>query len=68
MCSKYNIFDVGSAQLFPGLIYCMIKPKVVPPIFVSGKTVLTGAKVGATFPNPDCALLIVQLGCLSLTC
>jgi transcription initiation factor TFIID TATA-box-binding protein len=34
-----------SSQLFPGLIYRMIKPKVVLLIFVSGKIVLTGAKV-----------------------
>lgn len=34
-----------SHQLFPGLIYRMIKPKVVLLIFVSGKIVLTGAKV-----------------------
>ena len=33
------------SQLFPGLIYRMIKPKVVLLIFVSGKIVLTGAKV-----------------------
>ena len=33
------------AQLFPGLIYRMVKPKVVLLIFVSGKIVLTGAKV-----------------------
>lgn len=32
-------------QLFPGLIYRMLKPKVVLLIFVSGKIVLTGAKV-----------------------
>lgn len=32
-------------QLFPGLIYRMMKPKVVLLIFVSGKIVLTGAKV-----------------------
>lgn len=31
--------------MFPGLIYRMIKPKVVLLIFVSGKIVLTGAKV-----------------------
>ena len=36
-------------QLFPGLIYRMIKPKVVLLIFVSGKIVLTGAKVNACF-------------------
>ncbi|WOO85138.1 TATA-box-binding protein [Vanrija pseudolonga] len=34
-----------TSQLFPGLIYRMIKPKVVLLIFVSGKIVLTGAKV-----------------------
>ena len=32
-------------ELFPGLIYRMVKPKVVLLIFVSGKIVLTGAKV-----------------------
>eukprot|EP01120_Amphizonella_sp_Union-15-10_P004771 TRINITY_DN1548_c0_g2_i1.p1 TRINITY_DN1548_c0_g2~~TRINITY_DN1548_c0_g2_i1.p1 ORF type:complete len:250 (+),score=53.47 TRINITY_DN1548_c0_g2_i1:103-852(+) len=31
-------------ELFPGLIYRMIKPKIVLLIFVSGKIVLTGAK------------------------
>ncbi|KAJ3037219.1 TATA-box-binding protein [Rhizophlyctis rosea] len=32
-------------ELFPGLIYRMAKPKIVLLIFVSGKIVLTGAKV-----------------------
>jgi transcription initiation factor TFIID TATA-box-binding protein len=32
-------------ELFPGLIYRMVKPKIVLLIFVSGKVVLTGAKV-----------------------
>ncbi|KAF7702721.1 TATA-box-binding protein [Cucumispora dikerogammari] len=32
-------------ELFPGLIYTMVKPKVVLLIFVSGKIVLTGAKM-----------------------
>lgn len=32
-------------ELFPGLIYRMMKPKIVLLIFVSGKIVLTGAKV-----------------------
>lgn len=36
---------IADAQLFPGLIYRMMKPKVVLLIFVSGKIVLTGAKV-----------------------
>ena len=38
-------FTYPPSQLFPGLIYRMIKPKVVLLIFVSGKIVLTGAKV-----------------------
>jgi transcription initiation factor TFIID TATA-box-binding protein len=32
-------------ELFPGLIYRMVNPKIVLLIFVSGKIVLTGAKV-----------------------
>lgn len=32
-------------ELFPGLIYRMTVPKIVLLIFVSGKIVLTGAKV-----------------------
>lgn len=32
------------AEIFPGLIYHMLKPKIVLLIFVSGKIVLTGAK------------------------
>eukprot|EP01135_Chromosphaera_perkinsii_P000005 Nk52_evm1s5 gene=Nk52_evmTU1s5 len=32
-------------ELFPGLIYRMMSPKIVLLIFVSGKIVLTGAKV-----------------------
>jgi len=31
-------------ELFPGLVYRMVQPKVVLLIFVSGKVVLTGAK------------------------
>lgn len=31
-------------ELFPGLIYRLVKPRVVFLIFVSGKVVLTGAK------------------------
>jgi transcription initiation factor TFIID TATA-box-binding protein len=34
-------------ELFPGLIYRMMKPKVVLLIFVSGKIVLTGGKTRA---------------------
>ena len=42
-------------EMFPGLIYRMIKPKIVLLIFVSGKIVLTGAKerndIFAAFQN-----------------
>ena len=31
-------------ELFPGLVYRMINPKVVLLIFVSGKVLITGAK------------------------
>lgn len=36
-------------ELFPGLIYRMKQPKIVLLIFVSGKIVLTGAKVSSQF-------------------
>lgn len=43
--SSYSLV-LNLDQLSPGLIYRMIKPKVVLLIFVSGKTALyTGAKV-----------------------
>ena len=35
-------------ELFPGLIYRMVEPKIVLLIFVSGKVVLTGGKVRAS--------------------
>uniref|UniRef100_R4FQ61 TATA-box-binding protein n=2 Tax=Rhodnius prolixus TaxID=13249 RepID=R4FQ61_RHOPR len=38
-------FSSYEPKLFPGLIYRMVKPKIVLLIFVSGKVVLTGAKV-----------------------
>jgi transcription initiation factor TFIID TATA-box-binding protein len=31
-------------ELFPGLIYRMVKPRVVLLIFVNGKLVMTGKK------------------------
>ncbi|KAM5274818.1 TATA box-binding protein-like 2 isoform 2-T2 [Ctenodactylus gundi] len=37
-------FSSYEPELFPGLIYRMIKPRIVLLIFVSGKVVLTGAK------------------------
>ncbi|WVQ83435.1 TATA-box-binding protein [Cryptococcus sp. DSM 104549] len=42
---SHGAFSSYEPELFPGLIYRMIKPKVVILIFVSGKIVLTGAKV-----------------------
>jgi transcription initiation factor TFIID TATA-box-binding protein len=42
MSLKYQQYE---PELFPGLIYRMVQPKVVLLIFVSGKIVLTGAKV-----------------------
>ncbi len=44
-CANVN----SLSQLFPGLIYHMIKPKVVLLIFVLGKMVLTGVKVTSCF-------------------
>jgi len=38
-------FSSYEPELFPGLIYRMVKPKIVLLIFVSGKIVLTGAKI-----------------------
>jgi len=42
---SHNQFANYEPELFPGLIYRMVKPKIVLLIFVSGKIVLTGAKV-----------------------
>lgn len=42
---SHGTFSSYEPELFPGLIYRMIAPKVVLLIFVSGKIVLTGAKV-----------------------
>ncbi|XP_047972232.1 TATA-box-binding protein 2-like isoform X1 [Salvia hispanica] len=41
----HSAFSRYDPELFPGLIYRMKQPKVVLLIFVSGKIVLTGAKV-----------------------
>jgi transcription initiation factor TFIID TATA-box-binding protein len=44
LVSKHHQFSNYEPEIFPGLIYRMMKPKVVLLIFVSGKIVLTGAK------------------------
>ncbi|XP_042010110.1 TATA-box-binding protein 2-like isoform X1 [Salvia splendens] len=41
----HRAFSSYEPELFPGLIYRMKQPKIVLLIFVSGKIVLTGAKV-----------------------
>lgn len=41
---KHKDFCSYEAEVFPGLVYRMIEPKIVLLIFVSGKLVLTGAK------------------------
>ena len=43
--NKHHQFSSYRPELFPGLVYRMIRPKVVIVIFISGKIVLTGAKV-----------------------
>jgi transcription initiation factor TFIID TATA-box-binding protein len=45
LASRHHMFSSYEPELLPGLIYRMMKPKVVLLIFVSGKLVLTGAKV-----------------------
>lgn len=37
-------FSSYEPELFPGLIYRLVQPRVVLLIFVSGKVVITGAK------------------------
>eukprot|EP01115_Flamella_aegyptia_P005479 TRINITY_DN22_c3_g1_i2.p1 TRINITY_DN22_c3_g1~~TRINITY_DN22_c3_g1_i2.p1 ORF type:complete len:263 (-),score=53.47 TRINITY_DN22_c3_g1_i2:36-824(-) len=41
----HSLYSNYEPELFPGLIYRMEEPKIVLLIFVSGKIVLTGAKV-----------------------
>uniref|UniRef100_A0A0R3S0Z8 TATA-box-binding protein n=1 Tax=Elaeophora elaphi TaxID=1147741 RepID=A0A0R3S0Z8_9BILA len=44
LCLTHTQFSTYEPELFPGLIYRMVKPRVVLLIFVSGKVVITGAK------------------------
>ncbi|XP_068947860.1 TATA box-binding protein-like 2 [Petaurus breviceps papuanus] len=41
---RHQQFSSYEPELFPGLVYRMVNPKIVFLIFVSGKVVLTGAK------------------------
>jgi len=43
--TEHGQFSSYEPELFPGLIYRMVEPRIVLLIFVSGKVVLTGAKV-----------------------
>jgi hypothetical protein len=45
LASKHHPFSSYDPEIFPCLIYHMVKPKIVLLIFISGKIVLTGAKV-----------------------
>ena len=42
--TQHSQFCSYEPEVFPGLVYKMIEPKIVILIFVSGKLVLTGAK------------------------
>ncbi|KAF7278643.1 hypothetical protein GWI33_008159 [Rhynchophorus ferrugineus] len=42
--AAHGSFSSYEPELFPGLIYRMVKPRIVLLVFVSGKVVLTGAK------------------------
>jgi transcription initiation factor TFIID TATA-box-binding protein len=44
LSNAHQNFCTYEPELFPGLIYRMIEPKIVLLIFASGKIVLTGAK------------------------
>ena len=44
LCLSHANFCSYEPELFPGLVYRMINPRVVVLIFVSGKIILTGAK------------------------
>ena len=44
LASSYLQYSSYEPEMFPGLIFHMLEPKIVLLIFVSGKIVLTGAK------------------------
>lgn len=45
LSAQHSHYCSYEPELFPGLIYRMMRPKIVLLVFVSGKIVLTGAKV-----------------------
>ena len=42
--SEHDKFSQYEPELFPGLVYRLVDPKMVLLIFASGKVVFTGAK------------------------
>lgn len=44
VASKYQEFSSYEPEVFPGLVFRMLDPKLVVLIFVSGKIVFTGAR------------------------
>ena len=44
LSNDHDKFSTYEPEIFPGLIYRMVNPKIVLLIFASGKIVLTGAK------------------------
>ncbi|VDM56061.1 unnamed protein product [Angiostrongylus costaricensis] len=44
LCITHAPFSSYEPELFPGLIYRMVQPRVVLLIFVSGKVVITGGR------------------------
>ena len=47
----HSAFASYEPELFPGLIYRLVNPRVVFLIFVSGKVVITGAKKESDLSN-----------------
>lgn len=44
LASHHGRFSSYEPELFPGLVYRMVEPKIVLLVFVTGKVVLTGGK------------------------
>jgi transcription initiation factor TFIID TATA-box-binding protein len=61
---SHAAFSSYEPELFPGLIYRMKVPKIVLLIFVSGKIVITGAKVISHFSLGFVIILVMSLSSL----
>lgn len=57
----HSTFASYEPELFPGLIYRLVNPRVVFLIFVSGKIVITGAKTEADLSQAYTKLLPVLM-------